>query len=246
MPTIQCQRSNNAEGLRADPYSGQLVPIQKLIVNYTPEINSIDDGIEFLHPDKEYPDGYAPVSHRRIAAVPSQLAERLARIAQDAEATGRSVFAVREYLKRWNDYGVLIDITVDEENQLKESLGLGRAEATNEILCENIQKMPRVFKFWNQMETAVMLESDGVVIGFMSYSGTPLMRLHVQRTETITITLPPAPPSPKVKQRWWQRLGSIHLRSGTTGFGDATGYDLSYSCGYGGGGCGGGGFGGGD
>jgi hypothetical protein len=121
-------------------------------------------------------------------------------------------------------YGVLIDITIEEEKKLKDSLGLGQAQPTNEVLCENIHKMPRVFKFWNQMDTAVILDSDGVTVGFMSHGGTPLMRVRVKRTETVTISLPPTPPSPKVKQRWWQRLGSIHLRSGTTGFGDATGY----------------------
>ncbi|KAF7532390.1 hypothetical protein G7054_g7977 [Neopestalotiopsis clavispora] len=242
MNVIQCQRSKHAEGLQPDPYSGQLVPIQKLITSNVPEISTIDDGVQFLHPNASYSGGYIPLSHRCIAAVPSQLAERLARVAQDAEANGRSHSAVQEYLKRWDDYGVLINITHDEENELKESLGLGRAESTNEILRDNISKMPRVFRFWSRMETSVTLESDVVIVGFSDCSGDPLMRVVVKRTETVTITLPPVEPSPKPKTRWWGRLGSFSFSRGTSTsgpWGDSSGGYSSYSSGgYSGGGFG--------
>ncbi|ETS83833.1 hypothetical protein PFICI_05709 [Pestalotiopsis fici W106-1] len=230
MSAVWSELSHYADCMRPDPDSARLVRMQRVITGYIPVAQLYDDGIEFLHPDVISDGSYAGPSRRKIAVVPSQLAERLANVAHNAP-NGQADVAVRRYMDQFVDYSTLIDITLEEENELRQSLGAPATYPTNHLLLENFSKMPRVYKLWAPMATTVSLHSGQATVEFRDNFSSLLISVGVKDMETFKVEPAPTPTEtePEAKPgRLRQFLGLFFASSGSS-----SSWSSGYSTGYG-------------
>lgn len=140
-------------------------------------IKLVEGGIHCVQENSDRTKGhrvrFADQPSRFAAAVPSLLAESLARTALSRTTEDR-VAGYRDCLREWVDHSVLFDLTLEEEIAI-----CSGPEPINSFFRRRPKLMPKVITTWDPRSTTIDISAQGVAVIFKDGKGQNLLRVTV-------------------------------------------------------------------